>query len=394
LQDLQIRLPPDIKVMAADDTPPTEVSWNQKFTDFTVALKSGKKVKVHRHVLAKDAEVFDAMLTQDTQEKNTKEMSLEHWDESTAISFLEYLYSGSVNDSKTTEELREAVGPNQYIYRRSFEREKLTVGLLKMADMYEVEDLKIDCTEYLTKNLNDDNVMEVWMGTQSLDNKSLHAAIVKHLAERPIGKTLKDIPGFNEAFQSQNNPLKDLVEVLSDQVSEQVSTMKCHKQDCENCLIHCPKLSCKRKLSVAKMLDHLKIDHKKEDFDGRGSCPELNDSWIVKDTSFHKETIWKPSYINFRDQHFYLECWRNTGGIWCMWVYMLGIQQKCEEYRFTIKVKRENIVLTYQGPCIPMDHSKEKVAELGKGLIFTDAVARQSRDGERLHYHLVIETMT
>jgi len=332
--------------MVSDDTPVTKVSWKQKFTDFTVVLKSGKKAKVHRHVLAKDSEVFDAMLTQDTQEKNTNQMSLEHWDEATTISFLEYLYFGyleypyseSDHDSKTTEELGEAVGPNQYIEQYSYERVKLTVELLKMADMYQVEGLKVDCTEYLRKNLNDDNVMHVWMGTQNLDNKSLSSAVTKYLADRPWGTTLKDVPGFSEAFQSQNNPLKDLVELLSDQASEQVSNMKCHKQDCQNCLIHCPNLSCKRKVSEAKLLDHMEKDHKKKDFGDTLSGPEVAYAWTVKCIDFQEKGTWRPTHIKFGGQHFFLEMWHSAEGIWCVWMYMLGTLKKCKEYRYTISI--------------------------------------------------------
>jgi len=386
-----------IKVIK-DDTPPTEVSWNQKFTDFTVVLKSGEKVKVHRHVLAENSDVFDAMLTQDTQEKNTNQMSFEHWDEAIAISFLEYLYSGSVDDEEIIGQLKEAVGINEYIFRRSFKREKLTVELLKMADMYQVEDLKKDCTEYLKKNLHDDNVMEVWMGSQNLDNKSLSSAVTRHLADRPQGKTLKDVPGFCEAFQSSNNPLTDLVKVLSEQVlslSEKDNNLEFHAGDCEYRLINCSFLNCKTRVPMAEFLDHMEKDHKKEeDFCGVWSGPERDSGWTVQN-AWMEATTWIPIHIKFGGQHFFLEMWRSDEGVWCIWMYMLGTHQRCQEYRYTItlslKDEKEEKELTYCGPVIPMDHSKEKVVELGNCLVFSDLMAKQFVVKDGIDYKTIIE---
>jgi len=381
--------------MASDGVSGTVVSWNQKFSDFTVALESGEKVKVHRHVLAKESDVFDAMLTQDTRENQNKEMSLEHWDEATAISFLEYLYSGSVEDPQTIERLKAAFGPNEYIFRRSFDHKKLTVELLKMADMYQVEDLKNDCTEYLKKNLSDENVLDVWMGTRSLDNESLSVAVTKHLANRPLGKTVLDIPGFDEALQSQNPPLKDLVEILSQQVmrmNEDSEFLHCSS-------LHCPaKPNCKSKVSMAKLLDHIDKDHEAEDFIDRGSGPEISGRMTVPDEAFYGEFIWKPAQIKFENQHFFLEKWRSAAGVWCVWLYMLGTPKKCQEYRYTIKLIRNNNEdakreLSYSGPVISMELSKGKVGEHGDCLTFTDAVAKQFWVNDEIEYNLNIQSL-
>ena len=95
------------------------------------------------------------------EETKNGQVSLEHFEQATVISFLEYMYAGAINDPKTIQKIRAAFGPNTYIYKRSFEQEKLTLDLLRMADMYEVEDLKVDCSEYLKKTICDNNVMEV-----------------------------------------------------------------------------------------------------------------------------------------------------------------------------------------------------------------------------------------
>jgi len=86
---------------------------------------------------------------------------MKYFDQATVISLLEYMYAGKINDPETIETIRTASGPNTYIFKRSFDQNKLTVELLKMAVVYQVEDLKSDCIEHLKKTMCDDNVMRI-----------------------------------------------------------------------------------------------------------------------------------------------------------------------------------------------------------------------------------------
>merc|ERR1712029_426293 len=113
------------------------------------------------------------MLTQELEETKNNEMNLGHFDQGTVVSFCEYLYAGLINDPKTIQQIRARVGPNEYIYKRCFDREKLTMDLLRMADMYQVKDLKADCTEYLKRNITDQNVIDVWLGAETLEDEIL-----------------------------------------------------------------------------------------------------------------------------------------------------------------------------------------------------------------------------
>merc|ERR1712029_635151 len=127
------------------------------------------------------------------------------------------------------QQIRARVGPNEYIYKRCFDREKLTMDLLRMADMYQVKDLKADCSEYLKRNITDENVVDVWLGAEALEDESLSSTAIEHLVERPRGRPFKDLPGFSEAFQSSDKPLKKLVDVLSDKnhrLKEEISNLK------------------------------------------------------------------------------------------------------------------------------------------------------------------------
>merc|ERR1712029_322656 len=169
------------------------------------------------------------MMTQEYEETKNNEMSLEHFKDGTVCRFIEYLYADRLRDPEILGYVRAGMGPHQYIYQRSFAPEKLTIDLLEIAHMYQVEDLKRDCSEYLLKNISDDNVMEVWLGAHTLENESLASTAIKHLAERPEGKSLKDVPRLVEAFQSNDNIVYRLLDFLTDKnssVKEEIFNLK------------------------------------------------------------------------------------------------------------------------------------------------------------------------
>ena len=98
-----------------------------------------------------------------------------------------------------------------------------------MAHYYQVQILLTDCAEYLKAHINDSNVMDVWMEAEKCESKTLCAAALEHLVERPEGKILQEVPGFQDAFQANDKPLKDLVFKLMDKLShmkEQTSRLK------------------------------------------------------------------------------------------------------------------------------------------------------------------------
>ena len=85
--------------------------------------------------------------------------------------FLQYLYAPPL--------------PSEYKYRRFFKEEDLTLDLLKIGHFYQVEDLEVDCTEYLKENICDEIVMDVWMEAERSCNAGLCAKAIQHLVDRP-----------------------------------------------------------------------------------------------------------------------------------------------------------------------------------------------------------------
>jgi len=208
----------------------SEVTWSQKLTDFTLVSKSGKELKCHKFILAENSSVFEAMFNYEFVETKTNQIRIENFDESTVLYFLQYVYS-PVNGKETMEVIREAVDPDAYIYKRSFDKSKLTLDLLRMGHMYQVQDLKSDCSEHLKEKLSDENVMEVWMVAEECQNKDLSSSAVDFLVEKPVGGKLEDVPGFSEAFSSTEKPLKDLLTAMSAKIS--VTSLK-YKELCSH----------------------------------------------------------------------------------------------------------------------------------------------------------------
>jgi len=133
----------------------------------------------------------------------------EHFKEESVVAFLEYIYA-SVRDKRTNDLISGSNGSDCYIYKRSFDEDKLTIDLLDMGHMYQVEDLQLDCAEYLRAKICDHNVMEVWMTAERCKSKSLSSTAIKHIINRPRGKQIMEVPGLTEAFESHTH-LKDLL---------------------------------------------------------------------------------------------------------------------------------------------------------------------------------------
>lgn len=206
--------PKEMESGTAAATTDVQVSWSQFFTDFAVVTKPGREFKVHKHVLAENSEFFKRLLSSECVETFSNKVKVEHFEEDTVIAFLEYIYA-PVRDKQTIGLVRDVAGSDDYIYKRSFDLKKLTIDLLDMGHMYQVEDLQMDCAEHLKNNICDENVMDTWMAAEKCNLKSLSSKAIKHIANRPEDKKLMEVPGITEAFTNQDH-LKDLVFELSE----------------------------------------------------------------------------------------------------------------------------------------------------------------------------------
>lgn len=200
----------------------SRATWSQEFTDFALVVKSelscGEEweLKCHKHVLAENSPVFKAMLKTDYAETKTSQMWIEDFKEETVILFLKYIYT-PVRDVDAVKLMRAALGPKKYIFTRKFDTEKISLDLLKMSHKYEVEDLQMDCAEYLGENLSDDNVVETWLEAKKMDIENLYYKALRHLIyKRPRDSgSFLNVPGFPEIFNSLEKSMQDFLRALS-----------------------------------------------------------------------------------------------------------------------------------------------------------------------------------
>lgn len=116
-----------------------------------------KKYRVHRSVLIGQSSVFAAIFKHGTLQKQTGVITISDCDPDTFQVFLEYLYSGKV------EEL-------------SFRSAKT---LYYTSDKYYVEGLKTLCVEYLMKCLTVENVCEVAVFADKHDETQLYNKVLE-----------------------------------------------------------------------------------------------------------------------------------------------------------------------------------------------------------------------
>jgi len=192
---------PRAKKARAENTPAPDsrITWSQKFTDFAVVLKSGDELRCHKHVLSDNSPFLDDLLSGETAEARANKLDVSGLEEETVVSFLQYVYTPCPQER-----------PRGSSYKRVFEEKRLTMELLEMAHRYGVQDLQDDCTKHLIKNINENNVMAMWMKGESMENDGLRDGAMSHLIASKV-KPIEKVPGFTDTFGPLPKPVLDLL---------------------------------------------------------------------------------------------------------------------------------------------------------------------------------------
>ena len=167
-------------------------------TDFTLLTKDNVVIQCHKFVLAKNCPFYAAMLSNNFAEGDKNQANVTDFEGDTVSAFLEYLYSDKV--SKGYIDLAKKHDPElaKTMISRHFPMEKITPQLLEMAQMYQVEDLQNDCCDYLMKNINHDNVVDVWMTARKIQSPALKEAALMHIFNSCTQNPDDQIPGFED----------------------------------------------------------------------------------------------------------------------------------------------------------------------------------------------------
>jgi len=176
---------------------------------------------------------------------------------------------------------------------------------------------------------------------------------------------------------------------------ETPETLKLHEEDCQYRLVNCIDLSCKTKISMAQLISHVTKDHKEALLSPYEN--PLKFALTVTEEYFEWETTWQTRHITLQDKHFFGEIWRNSDGLWNLWVYMIGSKRDCKGYTYTIRIfsddENKKVESTYTNYCVPLDRSKEQVVAQGKCLTITDAAVREFLANKRVNYDIIIKSV-
>ena len=122
------------------------------------------------------------------------------FDSETVQSFMDYIY-----------EDHELV-PDQDVYKRNFDKKRLTAELLRFSHMYDVKNLLKKCIEHLMKNVDDTNAVEVWTTAEAVDHEELKEAALGYLLKKE--EDMLKVPQVEESYQNSPQLMKSLVKHL------------------------------------------------------------------------------------------------------------------------------------------------------------------------------------
>jgi len=142
--------------MAAEQS---ETPWDDFLSDFTLVLDSGERIRCHKKALANASPVLKMMLTTDMKEANTNEMNMKGYSLETVIAFLRYIYADANDIEELTMEKQDGgpalktlvVEKNFYINNFGDSTLRIWPQLMRLAHMYQVEDLVGLCIYHLTE---------------------------------------------------------------------------------------------------------------------------------------------------------------------------------------------------------------------------------------------------
>jgi hypothetical protein len=160
---------------------------NQEFSDVVFILDSGDNVYAMKGILVSRSSYFQALFTNKTEEKDSKEIQIRGVDRTSFCAILTYLYTGHVEISKEN-----------------------CSALLKAADMFLVEDIKLMCAQELITQVTNETVLDIlYLSEQrgltklkafclkfliaNLDDPTLHAAFKQNFICKQTGEITMEL---------------------------------------------------------------------------------------------------------------------------------------------------------------------------------------------------------
>lgn len=135
---------------------------NELLTDITL-LANDKKLHAHKSILIARSPVFAAMLANDMKEKIESEIKIQDFNADVLSEMLHFMYTDKVTSIKD-----------------HFQ------DLLCVANMYDIQGLKHICEEFMLSELTIENVIQVFMLSESQNCTSIRPKILKFIIQNAV----------------------------------------------------------------------------------------------------------------------------------------------------------------------------------------------------------------
>jgi len=185
-------------------------AWIKKCPDFNLVTGTGDELKCHKNFLCMYSPVFETMINSEFKEAKSDRANIQTFDTSTVKSFLEFIYADKTKGKG-----------------RDFDDSKYTALLLKMAHMYQCQELVSACINNLKDNVTEANAAELFAVATLVDAKPLREAIFAQIIdfEKPLEavgrnglKSHQDYQDLIAVWQNKHKELKNSLEKKQNQL--------------------------------------------------------------------------------------------------------------------------------------------------------------------------------
>jgi len=140
------------------------------FTDFTIICKTGGeeyKFPCHKVIIAAGSGHFARMFKSGMTEVSNGEVEIQEYAKEEVEHFIKFLYNPKMD--------REVL-------------EKSAIKLLKLADQYDVPEMKADVAEFLKSKLKKDTVLNIVLAAHSYNAPELKTAAINYIVKNKVEK--------------------------------------------------------------------------------------------------------------------------------------------------------------------------------------------------------------
>lgn len=166
------------------------------YTDVSLQLSDGSKIKAHRAVLISKSPVFKAMLENEMEENRTRTIKITDFSYEVLRQFVHYLYTAE-----------------------TFPDEQMAYDLLVLAEKYQVKHLRTVCEKFITSRVNNDNAI--------MSFAFAHQHNAKHLREAALSLIIENMHTLTTREEYHELVDKDprlVVEIYESYLAKQVNT--------------------------------------------------------------------------------------------------------------------------------------------------------------------------